>query len=178
MAVMVRLYTISGLAQELGMDNRTLGKRMASVKPDGKQHGRDAWKLRTALDALNEQGETLNPAAEKARLDKARADLAELDLAERSGQLVDAAMIEATWGAAFTELRTRLLAIPSSTAPRVTPKMAAAEIEALIREQIDDALAAISGAKIVVGADQDTGIDGVGGRAPQGADEAEAFAEA
>lgn len=175
---MVRLYTISGLAQELGMDNRTLGKRMAGIPPDGKQAGRDAWKLKTALDALNEQTDNLNPAAEKARLDKARADLAELDLAERSGRLVDAARIEATWAAALTELRTRLLAIPSTTAPRVTPKMTAAEVEALIREQIDDALGAISGADLVEDADQDTGLSGAGGRAAPGAIEAEAFTEA
>ena len=178
MALKAKLYTLSGLETELKRDRRTLGKLLSSVKPDGKCGGREAWFIKTALDALNEQTDNLNPAAEKARLDKARADLAELDLAERSGRLVDAARIEATWAAALTELRTRLLAIPSTTAPRVTPKMTAAEVEALIREQIDDALGAISGADLVEDADQDTGISGAGWRAAPGTVEAEAFTEA
>jgi hypothetical protein len=168
MALKAQLLTLSGLETELGRDRRTLGKLLSNVKPDGKSGGRDAWFIATVLKALQSQdSEGLNPAGEKARLDKARADLAEMELAERTGRLVSAEQIEAAWTAIATEVRTKLLMIPAAAAPRISPKMTTAEIEAVFREHIDDALAAISGAVIVEDGNQAAGVAGAGrGGAP------------
>lgn len=177
MALMARLLTLSGLEQEVGKDRRSIGKILEGYPPDGKANGRDAWFIKTFLKASGNSGDgaALDGAAEKARLDKARADLAELDLSVREGRLVPASAIEKAWANIATEIRTRLLSIPASTAPRITGKLTTVEIEAIIREQIDEALNAISGAVIVAeDDDQDTEQpgavrrDGKGARAVQG----------
>lgn len=178
MALIARLLTISGLEIELGIDRRTLGKKLATIPPDGRANGRDAWCIKTVIAALNDaDGQHLNPAAEKARLDKARADLAELDLAIKEGRLVPAAAIEKAWGNIATALRIRLMAIPTSTAPRIVPKMTTAEIETVIREQIDEALASISSASIEID-DQDSEIASPDGRDNTNSGEAQAIAPA
>lgn len=144
------IFTISALATELGRDRRKLTAVLRTVEPDGiTDRGHPGWLIKTAIEALAGDGMELNPAAEKARLDKARADLAELDLATRQARLVPAEMIEKAWGNIVTEIRTRLMSIPASVAPRVTPKMSTVEIEAIIREQVDEALKALAGAAIV-----------------------------
>ena len=171
MALMARLLTISGLEQEVGKDRRTIGRILEGIPPDGKANGRDAWFIKTFLKASDNSGEgALDGAEQKARLDKARADLAELDLAVKEGRLVPASAIEKAWGNIATEVRTRLMSIPASTAPRITSKMTTVEIEAIIREQVDEALKAISGAVIVAeDDDQDSGEPGPSRRDSQGA---------
>ena len=171
MALMARLLTISGLEQELGKDRRTIGRILEGIPPDGKASGRDAWFIKTFLRAFDNSGDgqALDGAAEKARLDRAKANLAELDLAQKEGRLVPASAIEKAWGSIATEIRTRLMSIPASTAPRITGKMSTVEIEAIIREQVDEALNAISGA-VVIQEDDDPDSDelGAGGRDGEG----------
>lgn len=181
MALMARLLTISGLEQEVGKDRRTIGRILEGIPPDGKANGRDAWFVKTFLKAAGNSGDgtALDGPAEKARLDKARADLAELDLAVKESRLVPASAIEKAWGNIATEVRTRLMSIPASTAPRITSKMTTVEIEAIIREQVDEALKAISGAVIVAeDDDQDSGESGSGGRDSQGAGTVQGFTAA
>ena len=151
MALMARLLSLSGLQAELGRDRRSLGKILQNIPPDGKTNGgRDAWFIKTVLDAVTREtsGEQLNPAAEKARLDKARADLAELDLRHKEGRSVPADLVQATWGRIRDEIRKALFAVPGKCAPRILPGMKPSEIEALIREYIDDALRALSSAEV------------------------------
>ena len=46
------LWSLNGLASELGLDRRTLAKRLRGVPPDGDRNGNPAWKMQTVLDAL------------------------------------------------------------------------------------------------------------------------------
>jgi hypothetical protein len=55
MSMTARLWSISALAVELRMDRRTVALRLRSVLPDGQLHGKPAWRLTTALDALRPQ---------------------------------------------------------------------------------------------------------------------------
>ena len=55
MSMTARLWSISALAVELSMDRRTVAHRLRSVPPDGQLHGKPAWRLTTALDALRPQ---------------------------------------------------------------------------------------------------------------------------
>src|SRR5688572_21620195 len=55
MSMTAKLWSISALAVELRMDRRTVALRLRSVPPDGQLHGKPAWRLTTALDALRPQ---------------------------------------------------------------------------------------------------------------------------
>ncbi|ACA16368.1 hypothetical protein M446_1891 [Methylobacterium sp. 4-46] len=87
---------------------------------------------------------------ERARLTAARADLAGLELAQLRGELVPADDIEATWGAAVGAMRSRLLALPAKTAPRVVTMRTAAEVATLIRGELIDILIELDGIEVAV----------------------------
>jgi hypothetical protein len=53
MAMTPQLFSISGLAVELGLDRRTVATRLRDVRPDGVlPRGSPGWRLATALRAL------------------------------------------------------------------------------------------------------------------------------
>jgi hypothetical protein len=60
MAMTARLWSISALAVELCMDRRTVAARLSTVPADGQLNGKPAWRLTTALAAL--QGRKRAPA--------------------------------------------------------------------------------------------------------------------
>jgi hypothetical protein len=51
-AMIPTLFSISGLSVELGLDRRTVARRMAKIPPDGKLDKGHGWYLATALRAL------------------------------------------------------------------------------------------------------------------------------
>ena len=63
MAMTKQLWSISGLATELGRDRRTIAKALIGVAPDGELSGEKAWFFETALSALNE-GKRVPPTPE------------------------------------------------------------------------------------------------------------------
>ena len=82
--------------------------------------------------------------AERSRLTKIKADAAEVEARKLAGELVPAADIETAWLAVAGAVRSRLLAIPTRTAPRVIGLKTPAEAQALLRKEINAALAAIA----------------------------------
>ena len=88
----------------------------------------------------------------KVRLIKARADIAELELAQRRGELVSPDILETNLVALLIEVRTRLMAVPSSAAARIPSTLQPAEIEAIIRDHIDEALEALSRTEFIADA--------------------------
>src|SRR5215218_6884863 len=54
MSMRPRLWSLNGLATELGRDRRTMAKVLAATPPDGRLNGHSAWFLATALKALDE----------------------------------------------------------------------------------------------------------------------------
>ena len=57
MAMTRQLWTINGLATELGKDRRTLGRVLRHVAADGTTRGGyKGWFMETALRALNRKG--------------------------------------------------------------------------------------------------------------------------
>jgi len=85
-----------------------------------------------------------NLVAERSRLTKIKADAAEVEARKVAGELVPAADIQAAWLAVVGAVRSRLLAIPTRTAPRLVALKTAAEAQALLRKEINAALAAIA----------------------------------
>jgi phage terminase Nu1 subunit (DNA packaging protein) len=89
-------------------------------------------------------GATQSLVAERSRLTKIKADAAEVEARKLAGELVPAADIEAAWLAVAGTVRTRLLLIPAKTAPRIVALKTPAEAQALLRKEINAALAAIA----------------------------------
>ena len=54
MAMLPQLFSLSGLAVELGMDRRTVAAKLRNVRPDGNlPGGTPGWRLNTALRTLD-----------------------------------------------------------------------------------------------------------------------------
>ena len=47
-----QLWSLNGLASEVGLDRRTLAKRLKGTAPDGQLNGNPAWHLSTVLKVL------------------------------------------------------------------------------------------------------------------------------
>lgn len=82
--------------------------------------------------------------AERTRLTKTRADAAEVEVRKLTGELVPVADIEAAWLSVAGAVRARLLLIPTKVAPRIVALKTPAEAQALLRKEINVALAAIA----------------------------------
>jgi phage terminase Nu1 subunit (DNA packaging protein) len=71
--------------------------------------------------------------AQRARLAAAQADLAELKAKKLSGELVEAAAVEAEWSAILRSVRAAMLAVPSRVAQRL-PHLTAHDVAEIDRE--------------------------------------------
>jgi hypothetical protein len=58
MAMQPRLFSIEGLAVELGRDRRTVAKALRGVPAEGETSGRPAWRIATAVAALRRREDT------------------------------------------------------------------------------------------------------------------------
>src|SRR5689334_16601782 len=100
MAYTKQLYTLQGLATELGLDRRTVARALSSTQPEGKTSNYDGWYMLTALRALGWiKGRAagaeadLDPAQERARKDKELADKTALQNAVTRGELFSGAVV-------------------------------------------------------------------------------------
>ena len=84
-------------------------------------------------------------ADDKSRLARIRADDAQLDIDLKLGKLMAVADAEATWTAACSAMRSRLLSIPATTAVLIGPGRSQVEIEGIVRGAVNEALEALSG---------------------------------
>jgi len=80
----------------------------------------------------------------KRRYLEARARNSELDAQRRTGEMVPAAQIEASFAAVATAVRSALLAVPKACAARLGMTKGVVEAEALLREAIQEALSELS----------------------------------
>ena len=88
-------------------------------------------------------------AAERSRLARLKADAVEREAKVESGELVPADTIEAAWLNVVGAVRSRLLAIPTRTAPRIVALKTPAEVQALLRKELNAALTAIATAPAI-----------------------------
>lgn len=144
MAMVAQMWTLSGLAVELDMDRRAVGRMLKGVPPDGDgPKGANAWLMRTVIDVMSGAdggSERLDPAQERARKDRELADKAAMENAARRGELLDRADVDAAVTSSFSRVRSRMLSIPSKAAPLVVQDMEIAEAEHLLRSHVIEAL--------------------------------------
>ena len=79
------------------------------------------------------------------RLKRIQADDAELDLELKKKTLMEAAKVRAVWATECAAMRARLLSIPSTAALRIDPSHTQAQREAIIRQDIYEALESLKG---------------------------------
>lgn len=82
--------------------------------------------------------------AERARLARAQASKAEIELAELEKLLVPAQDVEKAWISLASSFRSRMIALPGKFAHQCAAMTNAAEVEALLRESIYEALNELS----------------------------------
>lgn len=121
-----KLWTLSGLAVELGHDRRTLASRLDGLAPDEESQlstGRTSRKWRMAravahLYASANPGE-LDLNAERARLAKEQADKTAMANAVERGELLSAQTVALEWGRLVSNCRAKLLGLPTKLAPQL-----------------------------------------------------------
>ncbi|MBS7546236.1 hypothetical protein [Ancylobacter oerskovii] len=106
-------------------------------------------------------GRMLNPESalslesERARLAKEQADAKAMENAVTRGELIPAADVGSTWEQICNEIKRVLLAMPADTAPLLGGKKTTAQIESILRDRVQEALEALSGADVDVERDDD-----------------------
>lgn len=142
MAMQKQKWTISGLALELGVDRRTLGKKLHNLKPIDSSgrikyyHLADVHKLLTTP----EDDEPGNYEQHRTRLAKAQADKTELEVQTLRANLLPAEEVLAEIQNMVTACRARLLAIPTKSAFQISALKTPQEIERFLKSQINEAL--------------------------------------
>lgn len=179
-----RLWSVNALSTEFGLDRRTVAKRIKDAAPAGELSGKPAWKMADVAAALagSAGGDARAPdgdldlSAERARKAKEEADKLEMQNAQLRGDLLAREDVDAAVVGAFARVRSRVIGIPSKVAPLIVGMESPAEVEAVVRRAIYDALrelsetsvAALCGddGEMVAGAGAAPGFDGepMGGR--------------
>lgn len=83
--------------------------------------------------------------AARSRKEAALADLAEMEAAELRGETSRNEEVSKCWGEMLASLRARLLVLPSMAAPLIAAPGKAAEVQAIIRKLVNEALQELSG---------------------------------
>ena len=84
----------------------------------------------------------------RTRLTAARADLAEMEKAQMENSLIPAEDIASAWEAMTSNMRSKMLAIPSKAAPAVYAADNLNEAKSILKDEINEALAELSGIEI------------------------------
>ena len=145
MAMTPQAWSVNGLATELGLDRRTVAKRLALVTPHSlASDGSPRWRLNDAIKALFEIGGS----RQRIDLDEARqrklaaeAQLAELELARQQGLVVAIEDVGVELERCYSAVRSRLMAMPPKLAPLLCPDdpaTAQTMIEAVVIEALTE----------------------------------------
>lgn len=98
------------------------------------------------------------------RLTRAKADIMEMEKAQMEEKLIPASDIETAWTEATTNMRAKLLSLPTKAAAEVFSAESISEVKNLLKEQIYEALNELENVEIhvynpVLSSDTEDGID-------------------
>lgn len=118
-----QLWTISGLAVELGKDRRTLAREIDGLRPDLEEEDKAgritrSWKMARVVAYLCDR---LDANAERARKDKEAADKIAYDNAVTRRELIRLSEADAWYGAHVERCQRRLIQIPDALGQFVEP---------------------------------------------------------
>lgn len=133
-------YTINKLSDITGMDRRGLTRLLEKTEPVETNGRSKLYTIRQVIESIRGPSAT----AEKARLDKVRADIAELDLAQKKQELIPLDAVLDMLMPLFSNVRTKLIAIPNKAAPIVQACTTKLEIQAALKVAVYEALEELS----------------------------------
>jgi hypothetical protein len=141
-------WTVSGLSVELGIDRRTIGKKIANVAPvriDGKSKYYRMADVVAAIYVNVSVGPTDGTKEDnEARLVKAKADEKELQVARLKGELIPTDEAKRRWASYIAGAKARLLSLPSKLAPAVIGVDKLNEVKNILSEGVRDVLTELS----------------------------------
>lgn len=132
------LWSVSRASQLLGVDRRSLGRRLEGVAPARITGTSRLYRPRDIFAAMEqrEHGDPRDVASEKARLTRAQADQAELNLAAARGELVRADEVRKTAFELARAARDALLGVPDRVAPILAGLTDEFEVNRVLKEEI------------------------------------------
>lgn len=142
------LWSISALSLELGIDRRTLAKKLSDVPADEitKSGKRDykKWKLANVINHLfchtDDDYDGISFEEAKRRKIAAEAELAEIQLFKEKGEAISIEVANQLWEKAVTSCRAKLLSIPTEVSPFLATESDEASIQLYIEKSIHEAL--------------------------------------
>lgn len=139
-------WTQSKLAAELGMDRRTVGRKLTGLDPHRKTKRGEYYWLRDVLDHLvvQERGDDLDLHQEQAKLAEKRREKIELENSELRGELCRVSDIEHYWSEVLSNVKAKMRAIPHNTAHRVMAAGALSEALKILEDAVDECLSELS----------------------------------
>ena len=144
MSMTPQLWSISALAVELGMDRRTIAKRIAHVKAAGETAAGKQYRLADVIRAMTDAAAADKAPAdyEDAKTRKMTADavLAEIEVAKARGEVVEIDTMAAAVSEQYATVRARLLALPSKMAPLVVTAKDPTEARDMLERAVVEAL--------------------------------------
>ena len=111
------LWSINALAAALGMDRRTITKRLKETEPADKEGRHPVYRLGDAVRAVFEVADAAQDDRNRSRLLAAQAEQAELNLERTRGELLPRADVERAAFETGRAERAALLAWPLQAAP-------------------------------------------------------------
>jgi hypothetical protein len=147
-----QLWSVSSLTIELGIDRRTLSKKLSDLRPDGEGiEGGKTVRRRYLMHALKHlqaadratAAEGQNVLAARSRLTRARARRAELEVAALERDLLPFDEVVQAWQQLVAAFRARCLALPAKLAPRLAMSETR-EIQAALTAAVREALQELS----------------------------------
>ena len=147
MSLTAQAWTVNGLATELCMDRRKVGKYVEGLEPV-KVDGRSKYfRLRDVVQAIFGTG-ALDGPQERAKLDVAKRKKLELEIAEKRRELLPADEVKIYYSKLVMNARGRLLALPSALAPQLAVEGDVAACAILIKQGVYDALEELAEASV------------------------------
>lgn len=141
-----RLWSVNALSVELGLDRRSLARRLEGLEPaEQKIVGRRTerlYRMRNVFGHLmTADGERLDVNAERVKLARCQREKIEFELAAKRRRVISVEAVLKHWQYMFYNVRARLLAIPNKAAQRVAhvdERVAFVILEDLIYEALHE----------------------------------------
>ena len=135
-------YTINGNSQRLSIDRGTLRKIITDhgITSSMKIGRNNYYKLADIVDVMVHGCAKLDLTQERAKLTKRQEEKTCIQIEQLKGDLIPAEDVEKGWVSLVSDMRAKLLTIPTKAAPLVIVCDDAAEAKAILKEQVSDAL--------------------------------------
>lgn len=145
-----QLWSLSGLAVELGRDRRSLARDLEGLAPDEetRKGGRvdRRYRMKRVVDHLHRSSATASGAEDfdnqRERLAAAQAEKFEMENAVRAGRLVEADKVQNAWADHVAAARAKLLGTPTKLGPQLTniadPNVIATRLRAEIYAAVNE----------------------------------------